>query len=188
MRAPNIFLLLLASSLFTSLAGAHAQVSEAAVGSGRHLYVGVEGSDFKSDYNPIAGRLAGIGFFGDYMVSRHFGAEGEIRLLDLKKPAGQTQKTFLVGPIFNAYRYHRFIAFGKILAGVGTINYPNGIGYGSYFAFAPGGGVEYRLNDRFTLRGEYDYEFFPSAPGFPNMPSNGLTPSGYSGGISYRLY
>ncbi len=188
MRATRSLLLLLSSSLLIPAVHAGAQVSVDAVGSDRHLYAGVEGSDFKPDYNPIAGRLIGYGFFGDYMVSRYFGAEGEIRLLDVNKPDGQTQKNFLVGPIVDAYRYHRFTGYAKLLLGVDTIHYPNAEGYGTYFAMAPGGGVEYQLSARFKLRGEYEYHFIPSAPGFPNMPSNGLTPSGYSGGISYRIY
>jgi hypothetical protein len=188
MRAKRSLLLLSFSSLLVPALHAGAQVSVDAIGDGKHLYAGVEGSDFKPDYNPIGGRLYGYGFFADYMVSRYLGAEGEIRLLDLNKPSGQTQKNFFAGPIVDAYRYHRFTGYGKLMLGIDSINYPSGIGYGTYFAFAPGGGVEYRLNSRLKLRGEYEYQFVRSAPGFPNQPSNGLTPSGYSGGISYRIY
>jgi opacity protein-like surface antigen len=176
MRAKRSLLLLSFSSLLVPALHAGAQVSVDAIGDGKHLYAGVEGSDFKPDYNPIGGR------------SRYLGAEGEIRLLDLNKPSGQTQKNFFAGPIVDAYRYHRFTGYGKLMLGIDSINYPSGIGYGTYFAFAPGGGVEYRLNSRLKLRGEYEYQFVRSAPGFPNQPSNGLTPSGYSGGISYRIY
>ncbi len=195
MRAFKLLPVLLV--LLSLVKPAHAQVAEAAVGSDRHLWVGAEFSDFNPDYNPIAGRLTGIGFWGDYAVTRSFSAEAEARFLDLNKPSGQTQKNFLIGPLFDAYRYHGFTAYAKVLFGVNTVNYPYfgntniSIGNGSYFALAPGGGVEYRLNSRFKIRGEYEYQFMPGAPGIEitaPRPSSGLTPSGYSAGISYRIY
>ena len=179
------------SLLFVAFAigTAHAQVHESATGSDRHLWAGGEFSDFKPDYG--LSRLDGIGFYADYLVTHRYGAEAEIRLLDLNKPAGETQKTFMAGPIANIYQYHKAIFYAKFLLGVGTVNYPDNIGYGSYFAFAPGGGVEYRFAPRWKVRGEYEAEFFPSAPGAPityPFPSNGLTPTGFSVGISYKIF
>ena len=165
---------------------AHAQVNEAATGNSRHVWGGVEFSNFKPDYN--FGRLDGIGFYGDYEVTRRFGLEGEVRLLDLNKPAGQIQKDFLGGGYGNVYRYRDFTAYAKFLVGAKTITFPENIGYGSYFAFVPGGGVEYRFRPRIKIRGEYEYQLIPSAPGFPGQPSNGLTPNGFSVGVSYRIF
>lgn len=191
MHASHSAYSLLLLCLTTSFSAANAQVHETAVGASPHLWVGVEGSDFKTDYNPIAGRLLGIGAYGDYYIKRSFGIEGEARFLDLNKPSGQTQKSFLAGPTGTVYRWHKFSGNVKFLVGVGTINYPYNIGFGSYFELEPGGNVEYRLTSRLKLRGEYDYQFLPSAPGivitFPR-PSNGLTQSGYSGGISYKIF
>lgn len=189
MRCIKSSLTLLAISFLALLPAAHAQVNEQAIGSGPHAWAGVEFSNFKPDYGRP--RLDGIGLFADYLVNHRFGAEAEIRLLDLNRPAGETEKTFLGGLIVNVYTYHRLNAFVKGLAGIGTVNYPNGIGYGSYFAYGVGGGGEYRLNSRFKVRAEYEREGFPSAPGYvftaPN-PSNGLTPTGYSAGVAYRFY
>ena len=182
------------AGLIPGLREARAQVSEAAVGSAPHLWAGVEGSSFNPDYRPIGGRLDGIGFYGDYDLAHHLGAEAEVRLLDLRKAFGQTQKTFLIGPRINAYRYNKFNFYGKALGGLGIINYPYypgttvSIGYGSYFTFAIGGGVEYQVRSRLKVRGEYEWEDYPTAPGLPYQPSNGLTPTGYSGGISYRIF
>lgn len=188
---------LLLLCLTTSFFAANAQVHEAAVGASPHLWVGVEGSDFRTDYNPIGGRLLGIGVYGDYYIKRSIGLEGEVRFLDLNKPSGQTQKSFLAGPTGTVYRWRNLSGNVKFLVGVGTINYPyipnttTSLGYGSYFELEPGGNVEYRLTSRLKIRGEYDYQFLPSAPGiaitFP-APSNGLTESGYSGGISYKIF
>ncbi len=197
MRARTTATLLIAlPACFLAAAGV-AQVSPEAIGSNPHLWVGVEGSNFKPDYNPIAGRLDGIGIWADYNLAHHLGLEGEVRLLDLNRPAGQTQKTFLAGPILDAVHYRRFVAYGKILAGAVTVNYPylpgthESIGYGSYFGYAVGGGAEYQLNSRWRIRGEYEHEWIPSAPGFvitQPLPSNGLTPVGYSAGVSYRVF
>ncbi len=188
MRASKMFLPIIVLFAAPIVPSADAQVREAATGSAPHLWVGVEGSSFNPDYNKVAGRLDGVGFYGDYFFTRHVGLEGEIRLLDLNKPEGETEKTFLIGPTVNAYSYRNFTAYAKVLAGVGTINYANDIGYGSYFTVAIGGGVEYQIRPRVKIRGEYEYEAFPSAPGFPGQSSNGLTPSGLSGGVSYRFF
>ncbi len=192
MRAIKLLPVLLV--LLSLVKPAHAQVAEAAVGSDRHLWVGAEGSSFNPDYNHIAGRLTGVGVYGDYLVSHLFGLEGEGRLMDFNKIDGQTQKFVAGGPIVNVYHYRGFIPFVKVLLGAAAITYPYqsgtkiSIGSGSYFAFVPGGGIDYRFNSRFKIRGEYEYELIPSAPGFPGQPSNGLTPTGYSAGVSYRIF
>ena len=189
MRANKLVL-----SLFFSLLcffSARAQVVPHAIGSDPHVWVGAEGSSFHTDYNPISGRLLGFGFYGDYFVSRHLGAEAEVRFLTLNSPAGQTQKNFYLGPIVDIYRWRKLSGYGKGLLGLATINYPYKIGYGSYFGFAIGGGVEYRIRPRWKLRGEYEHQFIPSAPGLAitkPFTSNGLNPAGYSGGVSYRFF
>ncbi len=164
-----------------------AQVSPSAVGSERHLWGGVEFSNFKPDYGLT--RLDGIGFWGDYFITHRIGVEGEVRLLDLNKPYnGETEKTFMGGIIGNVFQYHSFDAYAKGLLGGATFNFPT-VGYGSYFAFAAGGGVEYRFLPRWKVRGEYEYQDWPSAPGKALDPnSSGLTPTGYSAGISYEIF
>ncbi len=187
MRCKDFLLLMLLVLPFS----ARAQVSPHALGSDPHLWVGAEISDYHTDYNPIGGRLLGIGFYGDYLLSHHLGAEAEIRLLDLNSPGGQTQKNYFLGPIIDVYHYHRFSGYGKALLGLTSINYPNNVGYGSYFAYAIGGGVEYRIRPHWKIRGEYEHQFIPSAPGFVitrPYPSSGLNPSGYSAGLSYRFF
>jgi opacity protein-like surface antigen len=190
MRVNKPLVCLLGFFLLSFLPVAQAQVGESAIGSDRHLWGGVEFSNFQNDYVKYI-RSDGIGIYGDYLITRRVGVEGEVRLLDLNNVIGLTEKTYMAGPIVNIYRYHHFTAYGKILLGVASANYPNNIGYGSYFAYEPGGGVEYRLSPRFKLRGEYDYQLWPGAPGaqltYP-LPSTGLTPSGFSVGISYKIF
>ncbi len=189
MRAIRVSLLL-CLFLFVPYQMLHAQVAPASQGFTRQLWAGVEGSNFQNDYVKYI-RSDGIGFWGDYLFTPRLGVEAEIRLLDLNSVLGLTEKTYMGGVIANAYQYHRFTAYGKFLVGLASANYPNNIGYGSYFAYEPGGGVQYRLSPRFKLRGEYDYQLWPSAPGFvftAPRPSTGLTPNGFSVGISYKIF
>jgi hypothetical protein len=167
---------------------ARAQVHQSAVGSRPNLWVGAEFSDFNPDYNFF--RLYGAALYGDYYFTRNIALEGEGRLLDFTTAAGQTQKSLLFGPSYTAYRHGRLSANAKVLFGAVKIIYPgtNGETYGSYFAFAPGGNVEYQISPKIRLRGEYEYEFLPSAPGFPGQPSSGLTPNGFSFGASYHIF
>ena len=165
-----------------------AQVHESVVGSSRHVWAGAEYSHFDPDYGLTD--LDGVTLFGDVNVWHNVGGEAEVRLLDFNKPAGETEKMFLLGPTYNFYRTYRFSAFGKFLAGAGTFNYP-AIGNGSYFAYEAGGGADYQFARRWKVRGEYDFDFMPSAPGieltYP-YPSNGLTPHGVSFGLAYRIF
>lgn len=53
--------------------------------------------------------------------------------------------------------------------------------------------MDYRLGRRFYARGEYEYQLWPGFIGPPDAPStvnrpNGLTPNGFSAGISYRIF
>lgn len=170
---------------------AFAQVAPATVGGGRTLSVGAEYSNFQPDWGFT--RLQGIAVFGDLdrIFLRHLGAEGEARWLTFNQPAGETQSHYLIGPRYRFIRYHGFSVYGKFLMGGGFITYPNKIGSGSYFAYTPGATVEYRITRRFSARGDYEYQFWPAAPGieftFPN-PSNGLTPNGFSAGVSYHIF
>lgn len=197
MRAKKLFLSVLAFSFVSSLPAAQAQVHESATGSVRHLWGGVEFSNYNPDYNPIGGRLDGIGAYGDYYLTYRLGVEANFRFLTLNKPSGQTQKNFFGGPTVMVYQHRKFTANAKLMLGGVSINYPyypdttSSIGYGSYFALAPAGNVEYRLSPRLKLRGEYEFVFIPGAPGYAftaPAPSNGLTPTGFSIGLSYRIF
>ncbi len=163
----------------------YAQVARAVDGATPHLWVGAEGSYYKPDWGFVS--LPGFGFYADYTRGR-FGLEGEAQFLDLNKPGGLTEKSFLGGPYFRVYQRRRLSFSVKVLAGAGLVNYTGGIGYGSYLEFAPRGDVEYRLGPRFKLRGGYEHQFMPSAPGLPDVPSRGLTPHGISVGLAYHVF
>jgi Outer membrane protein beta-barrel domain len=167
-------------------ATAFAQVAPAARGGSATVVVGGEFSDFYGDYNNQS-RIVGPGIFGDFNLTPKLGIEGEARWLHWNGPGGQTESDYLGGVKYRVFKYNRLSLNAKFLVGGIWIRYPYEIGTGSYFAYAPGGFGEYRLTRRLGVRAGYEYQFIPSAPGFPGQASHGLEPNGFSVGVSYRL-
>lgn len=172
------------SFLFTGVA-VYAQVAESARGGQATLSAGGEFSDFQSDYG---GRLMGAGAIVDFNLTPKVGAIGEARWLEWKGTGDETQTDYLLGAKYRFYRHGRFSFDAKILAGGVWIKFPDQIGTGSYFAYAPGAFVDYRLSRRFLIRGDYEYQILPTAPNIPGQPSNGLTPNGASVGLEYNIF
>ena len=176
-------------SLLAIVPAARAQVHTSVEGANRHIWVGAEYSHFNPDYGPQD--LDGIGVYATTTLFGKIGGEFDARFLVFNQFEGETEKNFLIGPTYRAYRWHRFSVNAKLLLGVNKVNYPGDIGYGTYFAYAPGGDVEYQLDRRFRLRAGYEYQIMPGAPGYeftaPN-PSNGLSPHGFNIGVSYRVF
>lgn len=164
---------------------AQAQVAAASVGGRPSLYAGGFYSNFNSDFqNP---RIQGLGLFVDWNTFGHLGVEGEARFLRLDQINGFHSDHYLAGPRYSL-RYGNLRPYAKFLIGGGELTFPSGLGHGGYFAMAPGIGVDYRLTRRFSARADYEYQIWPSAPGLPGAPSNGLTPNGYSFGVAYRIF
>ena len=177
-----------AALLLTSLAawnGAGAQVAPASIGGRPSLYAGGYYSNFDSDFQQP--RLSGLGVYVDWNLFGKLGVEGEARFLRLDQLNSFHSDHYLVGPKYTL-RYGRFHPYVKFLLGAGEVNYPYSLANGGYFAMAPGGGLDYQLSHHFNARGDYEYHFWPTAPGLPGMQSNGLTPNGFSVGIGYRIF
>ncbi len=173
--------------LFLSLAAsaARAQAVHAGVQQA-DLLAGVEASNFSTDYGP--NRMTGVGAYVDADWRRGFGAEAELRFLEWGGYLGETQQTYLIGPRAFFLPNSRWRPFGKFLFGGGWMSFPSTIGHASYFAMAPGGGVDYILSRRWRARAEYEYQIWPSAPhvvGQPGTPS--LKPNGVSVGLTFRI-
>jgi hypothetical protein len=168
----------------------YAQVSPSARGGNSTVWVGGEFSSFDSDFNrtdiPIT-RIEGAGVFVDYNLTQKLGVEGEARWMRWNGQGNQTQSDYLGGVKYRLFKYHRFTANAKILLGGVWVTFPFDLGTGSYFAYAPGGYVDYRISRRLSVRGDYEYQFLPSAPNIPGLPSHGLTPNGFSVGVAYRI-
>jgi hypothetical protein len=149
------------------------------------LSVGGYYSNFYSDFNPV--RLGGLGIYVDWNLFGRLGVEGEARWLRFNQRAGSYEDNYLVGPRYTR-RFKNFFPYAKFLMGAGELQFNNNEGHGGYFALVPGGGLDYRLNRKVTVRLiDYEYQFWPTALG-GGLPSNGLTPHGFSFGASYRIF
>lgn len=166
-----------------------AQVAPSTVGGNGSITVGVEASAFRPDSLPgySGGHVIGPGFFFDINLMPRWGAEGEARWLHWNGSDGQEQSNYLLGPRYRVVQWHQLSGWAKFMMGAGVEKFPLGIGTGSYFAFAPGGDLNYRLSPRLSLRLGYEYQFWPAAPNVPTLPNNGMTPSGFSFGIGYHI-
>ena len=181
-------LLLTACAAFASMP-VRAQVAQSSMGEPQHLWVGGEYLNFRPDWG--IPRLPGIGIYADLgQYRRRYGLEGEARFLNFTKPNGLTEKSYLGGPYANIWHHGKFTGNVKFLVGGGLVTYTQDLGYGSYFAYVPGGSLEYRLARKLRARVDYEYEFMPSAPGaiLPPGQSHGLTPQGVGAGVSYRVF
>jgi hypothetical protein len=183
-----------------------AQSPQSAVGGTASLWAGAEVSSFNPDYScgsevPFGcqSQLVGPAAFVDLNVNPKWGVEGEARWLHWNGPGNQIESNYLVGPRYRVYRYRRLNLWLKLLLGGGlttTPDYPAaGSLKGSYFAYAPGGTVEYRLTRQLSLRGDYEFQIWPSFAGPPSYDSSGalvqhnhgLTPNGFSLGVTWRF-
>lgn len=177
-----------------------AQSRESADVTKTSLQAGAEFSMFNPDFYCTSGSpfscgrgdplIKGIGVFADYNLRGKFGAEGEARWLRWDGLRGQVESTYLIGPRYRALQWHKFSFWAKFLVGVGAITTAGYPGpdtlQGTMFVFAPGAAVDYRLNRKFSVRGDYELQKWPS---FAVLPPNthGLTPNGFSFGVVYTI-
>jgi hypothetical protein len=187
-RRVNVLKKLFLVSLLLGSGVAFAQVAPSVRGGNSTLWVGGEFGSFNSDYDSKT-RIVGPGVTVDYNFTQHIGLIGEARWLHWNGTDSQTQSDYLAGVKY-AFHFHRFSFGPKFVAGGIWIKYPvvaTGGSTGSYFAYAPGGFADYRISRHFSVRGAYEYQFVPSAPGFFGQPSHGLNPHGFTVGVNYRL-
>jgi Outer membrane protein beta-barrel domain len=174
------------SFLFTAVA-VYAQVAPSVTGGQSSLWAGGEFSNFDPDYG--SARLNGLGAIIDANLTHKLGVVGEARWLrwNNTNDGGELQSDYLVGAKYRLWRFRGFDFDAKFLAGGVWITFPYGVGNGSYFAYAPGANVDYRLSRKFLIRGSYEYQILPSAPNIPGEPNNGLTPNGFTVGVEYQI-
>jgi hypothetical protein len=173
-------------SLLFSAAAVYAQVVTSVSGGEGILWAGGEYSRFQPDYGGVT--LSGPAAIVDFNVTPKIGVVGEARWLHWgNRGNGETQSDYLAGGKYRVYRIGRLDLDVKLLAGGVWMKFPGNIGTGSYFAYAPGVFADYRLSRRFLVRGDYEYQFMPSAPNIPGQPDDGLTPNGFSIGVEYNI-
>ena len=166
------------------------------------IWVGGGFSTFNPDYgcssaSPFtcgSGQIQGITTFGDvnHLLFPRLGAEAQGRFLHWGGPSGMSEDSYLFGPRFTLLHYRRRLKVdGKFLIGDGHINLPNHApGEGNYFVYAPGMDADFRLSPRWAARVGYEYQVWPSFEGVPTpftSGTGGITPNGFSFGVSYAI-
>jgi hypothetical protein len=172
------------SILLVSMAfSAYGQVAPAARAHEPTLTVGGFGSMFNPDYagNGIAqsspNALFGIGAYVDFRIDRWIAIEGEGRWSHFNEYLGINEDNYLLGPKVPITTFKGLTPYGKFLVGLGSGSFLNG--HSTVLAY--GGGVDYRLNRRLTLRA-FDFEFQQ----WTVTPT--LHPYGGSVGIGYKIW
>jgi hypothetical protein len=126
--------------------------------------------------------LLGPGAFVDFNVSRRWGIEAEGHWLRFHEFAQVHEDTYLIGPRVIVPR-RRFRFYGKALYGFGRFAFPYGYAQEQNGVLAFGGGVDYRLTHRISMRlldGEYQR--------WLNFQNQSLSPYGASAGVVYRIF
>ncbi len=113
------------------------------------------------------------------------GIEGEARFLNFGTPGpGISEDNFLGGPRVTYEVGRKWIPYVKFLVGGSRFHYPSFISNQAYnyTTFAGGGGIDYHLSNRITVRpADFEYQHW-------QFPPTGLTPWVYSAGVSYSLF
>jgi hypothetical protein len=172
----------LCALFFSAALSLHAQVVPAATAGTFRLDAGALGSVFQPDYagegiaQESPNRLYGPGAYVDVRFSRWVQLEGEARWLNFNEYLGINEDTYLVGPRVPIVTFHGLTPYGKVLVGMGGGSFLNG----HSFVLDYGGGVDYRLSKRFTLRCiDFEYQEWRVKPT--------LWPYGGSVGLSYNI-
>jgi len=166
-----------------AIVSARGQVVPAATSSSFTLSAGGLGSMFQPDYagegiaQTSPNRLYGAGAYVDAHFSRWVQVEAEGRWLRYNTYKGINENTYLIGPRIPIATFHRVTPYGKFLFGLGNGSFLNG----NTFVLSYGGGVDYRLSRRFTLRAfDFEYQSWRVNPT--------LWPYGGSVGLSYKIF
>lgn len=171
---------------------AHSQVTYSAQEGTLPFTLGGGFSNFSLDWGITNPRMNGYTLWGDWRlphlppVLRGLGIEVEGRDINWSAPAslpGHRMTTGSGGPIYEWRRAGRIRPYGKFLIGFGSIDFPGNApnyNHDTRTVYEPGAGINVLAWNRFSIRGEYVYQFWP------NMFGQGsLNPNGFSVGTVY---
>lgn len=168
-----------------------AQVTPSAYRGQMTLTAGGMASGFQPNYagGGVTGAgpnlLFGFGVYADLKMTRWVGIEGEMRWLRENTYVSINEDNYLIGPRVPIHEFKRLGAtpYGKALFGVGRMNFEYNEAYGRFADIALGGGVDLKLNKRFSVRAcDFEYQLWP------NWINGTLKPYGVSAGIGYKIF
>jgi hypothetical protein len=161
---------------------ASAQVVPSATGSRPSLSAGglamAAQPDYKGGQTAEASSyyLFGVGGFVDYRMSRWIQLEAEGRWQRWNQYLGISENTYAIGLREPIHTFGRVTPYGKAMIGFGTGSFLTG----RAALYALGGGADYRLNKRFSLRADFEYQRWRVIPV--------LHPYAAGIGIVYRIF
>ncbi len=149
----------------------HSQAMPTATANGG-LQVGAGYTYALTDYG--IKNIQGVTGFADFDFRRHLGVEADAHYIALVTPSDLAENTYLAGPRF-ILPHGRFNLYAKGLVGIGDLVIQeqadnHGRLGGTYFAYALGGGLDYRATHHWVIRiADFEYQHWSYA--------TGLTPS-----------
>jgi hypothetical protein len=168
------------AACLTMAGEANAQVAPQATSGGLRLSAGGTGSGFYEQYGQQ--KLLGAGAFVEADLSHGLGVVAEGKWLEWHQVNDVHVETYSAG-----LRYHmtfgRWQPYAKGLIGWGDFNFPFNYAHGSYLTWAAGGGVDYHLKGRLSIRAA-DVEY----QNWPQFTYGSMTSVGVSAGVKVGIF
>ena len=193
MQRKLIFVPVLALFFVGAALSAHSQVVPSAEEAKLPLTIGWGFSNFSLDWGTSNPRMSGYTLWGDWRLSRMplalrgFGIQLEGRDINWSAPKnlpGHRMTTGSGGVIYqwrSWERVPRVRPYAKFLIGFGSISFPGNsptYNHDTRTVYEPGGGADVLAWRRFSVRGEYVYQFWPDLFGHGTLNPNGFTVGG----------
>jgi hypothetical protein len=157
----------------------HAQALTTASGGGSYLRIGVGATAMQADYGHRV--LVGATAFADSNISPRIGLEYEAHFQRWNSNEQLTETSYLAG-MRVAASDRTWRPYGKVLVGLARIQFPYNYATGSYFAIAPGGGLDWEPGGRWAVR-VLDVEYQE----WTRFTYGSMHPYGVTSGVSFRV-
>ena len=189
MRWKLVVVPVLSLSYVAAVLPAYSQVTYSGREANLPFTVGAGFSNFSLDWGTSNPRMNGYTLWVDWRppVLRGFGIELEGRDVNWSAPAdlsGHRMTTGSGGVNYewrNWRRVPRIQPFGKFLVGFGSISFPGNsttYNHDTRTVYEPGGGADILVANKFSIRAEYDYQWWPQLFGPNALTPNGITVGG----------
>lgn len=160
----------------------HAQAAPTAVRAG-DLQIGVGYSFASPDYTEDTFR--GPSIYASFDFREHWGIEADFHQVTQpsKNGGGQNiyERTYEIGGRYVRH-YRGFInPYAKVMVGRGVFNFPNNTANLAYNMYSLGGGIDFNVQKHINVRGDYEFQKWPS------FPINGLSPQVLTIGVAYHF-
>ena len=126
-------------------------------------------------------------YVGLNQVWRRVGVEGDVRMLNWGGVTSQMREAnYIAGPTIRVLGRRKLMLVVDMQAGLASITLPYNQGTSRYFVYSPSGHIDQRITNDFTVRYDYEYQFWPQFAGARG--THGLTPNGFGVGITYKVH